>query len=584
MKLREIELENFRVFKEPTAFEFKPITIITGPNSSGKSSLFKALLLLKDSIDRDKGRTLNFHGDMHHLGEFEKAISKQADGKDAINFSLKFDLDKKYLPELFERNIYVNYSFGKELNITKISCKRGDVELFVFRLYVFDNGNSFIEINQELLIEHYLKEENYSTPPFEKGEVISKDKLREELASFDKENVERFIEILNQNYKSNLRYYYSKDEGFTLEKANRSFDRQYKSHYLIMSSFWETDIVEGAIGEHESYNGTPYQYDFRLKNAEALLKGTDEFQDYYNYLEDTAINYIHSGYLSFIASEIPKIITPFLEELSNNLTVDIDYLEAVRANTRRIYTLRSEGTGFNKLLLDFDNLFKSIKPNQVDFINRWLKEFDIADRMRIDSVEGVANKIVLEKDGKDTILADLGYGFTQFISILFKILLVAPPSFFSRKMAFEVVKNDLKLAGKSEGISKEKKRAQYQPSFTGDFLMLEEPETNLHPKLQSKIADMLSDASSELGVNFLVETHSEYLIRKFQYMVATKKIDPEHIVIYYIYPPNQIPEGRKQVEKIRIKPDGLLDNQFGAGFFDEATKLMVSAFTGESLN
>lgn len=46
-------LENFRVFKEYTWFDFAPITLLVGPNNSGKSSLIKALLLLKDNVDRE---------------------------------------------------------------------------------------------------------------------------------------------------------------------------------------------------------------------------------------------------------------------------------------------------------------------------------------------------------------------------------------------------------------------------------------------------------------------------------------------------------------------------------------------------
>lgn len=42
--LKGFGLENFRVFKDYTWFDFAPITILTGPNSSGKSSLIKALL------------------------------------------------------------------------------------------------------------------------------------------------------------------------------------------------------------------------------------------------------------------------------------------------------------------------------------------------------------------------------------------------------------------------------------------------------------------------------------------------------------------------------------------------------------
>ena len=47
-------LENFRVFEKMTVLEFAPITVLTGTNSSGKSSLIKAVLLLKENYEDQK--------------------------------------------------------------------------------------------------------------------------------------------------------------------------------------------------------------------------------------------------------------------------------------------------------------------------------------------------------------------------------------------------------------------------------------------------------------------------------------------------------------------------------------------------
>jgi hypothetical protein len=42
-------------------------------------------------------------------------------------------------------------------------------------------------------------------------------------------------------------------------------------------------------------------------------------------------------------------------------------------------------------------------------------------------------------------------------------------------------------------------------------------------------------------------------------------------VIYYFNAPNNIPAGEPQVKKIEILEDGSLSDDFGSGFFDEAT-------------
>jgi hypothetical protein len=231
------------------------------------------------------------------------------------------------------------------------------------------------------------------------------------------------------------------------------------------------------------------------------------------------------------------------------------YLEAVRANTQRIYTWQSQGTAFNQILLD---LVKSNKPWQLGFINYWLKEFGIAEELKIKFNEhGIGASVSVD----DTPLADLGYGVTQFLPILMKIVTCV------------------------EEYELDQKRPNNLNNFLPKILYIEEPETNLHPKLQSKLADMLIDANKKFNLQIIVETHSEYLIRKLQYLTANKSITPETTVIHYFYDPKEVrPEGVPQVKQINIREDGRLSGEFGAGFYDETARLMTAILTGESLN
>ncbi len=112
---------------------------------------------------------------------------------------------------------------------------------------------------------------------------------------------------------------------------------------------------------------------------------------------------------------------------------------------------------------------------------------------------------------------------------------------------------------------------QYEAKqFGGPLLVLEEPEVNLHPKFQSMLADVFAKACKSFHFQFIVETHSEYLIRKLQYLTAKGEIKPEDTVIYYFNNPNNVPPGEKQIKKINILEDGGLSDDFGPGFFDEA--------------
>ena len=90
MKLHSISFKNFRIF-ENQRFEFKPLTVLTGPNSSGKSTLVKGLTLLQENIKPPNylGR-LTFKVGNHQLGSFESIRTRNSKTKSII-FELKYE-------------------------------------------------------------------------------------------------------------------------------------------------------------------------------------------------------------------------------------------------------------------------------------------------------------------------------------------------------------------------------------------------------------------------------------------------------------------------------------------------------------
>ena len=56
--LGQFSVNNFRVFESENSFDFKPLTFLVGPNSSGKSSLMKLLSAL--SFSANESQDTNF--------------------------------------------------------------------------------------------------------------------------------------------------------------------------------------------------------------------------------------------------------------------------------------------------------------------------------------------------------------------------------------------------------------------------------------------------------------------------------------------------------------------------------------------
>ncbi len=69
-------------------------------------------------------------------------------------------------------------------------------------------------------------------------------------------------------------------------------------------------------------------------------------------------------------------------------------------------------------------------------------------------------------------------------------------------------------------------------SKPGDLLIIENPESHLHPKGQSKIAELCAIAAHN-GVQIIIESHSDHFLNGLRVATKNKIITPEKSQIYY---------------------------------------------------
>ena len=259
----------------------------------------------------------------------------------------------------------------------------------------------------------------------------------------------------------------------------------------------------------------------------------------------------------------------------------LEYVSSSRAEVKRLYTLDIKDQ-FSELLKRYFEAKRKLGPDDSrdvhmlncnpykinSFINKWVQQFGIGESISAEpDSDGVGIKIWITKDNdKKSLLADEGFGITQLVSILLQIETAILSAKGERINYYEGLED---LDGYDGGF-------QYEINT----IAVEEPEIHLHPAYQSLLADMMVEAYKKYNVHFIVETHSEYLIRKLQVLVAGKgneedlQISNDEISILYVNSPKVVAEtGDPQVKQIEICADGYLDDTFGEGFFDEATKL-----------
>ncbi len=177
--------------------------------------------------------------------------------------------------------------------------------------------------------------------------------------------------------------------------------------------------------------------------------------------------------------------------------------------------------------------------NNIAYLNKWVLRLGIADSINIQKLAELASTIKLSKNGKELELSKMGLGTQQLIPILMQIII-----------------------------------------GQGDLILLEEPENALHPNFQTLLADIFVEAYKSFKTHFVIETHSEYLIRKLQVLVKRGEIHPEDIAIYYFADAKNL-NIETRCNRITINEDGELNGIFGKGFIDEADSLAWELFRTE---
>ena len=103
------------------------------------------------------------------------------------------------------------------------------------------------------------------------------------------------------------------------------------------------------------------------------------------------------------------------------------------------------------------------------------------------------------RSGSHANIMDVGYGVSQSLPILVDVLERFNPR---RKCAF----------------------------------LLQQPEVHLHPRGQAELASLFVQACKQSGNQFLIETHSDYIIDRVRISVRKGLLEPDDVSILYFEP------------------------------------------------
>ena len=101
--ISEFNLTNFKAFAGPERIPIRPLTLIFGPNSSGKSSIFQCLLMLKQTLEQPPSHVtpLRVKGDLVDLSRYREFVYRHDQEENFTIGAVLHILNLKELDRLF---------------------------------------------------------------------------------------------------------------------------------------------------------------------------------------------------------------------------------------------------------------------------------------------------------------------------------------------------------------------------------------------------------------------------------------------------------------------------------------------------
>jgi hypothetical protein len=128
-------------------------------------------------------------------------------------------------------------------------------------------------------------------------------------------------------------------------------------------------------------------------------------------------------------------------------------------------------------------------------VSKWLRRLDLADEIDIARVgKTLFYQLEVVRGGERSNLVDVGFGVSQVLPVIVHLHFVPE----------------------------------------GSVILCEDPEAHLHPLAQAALADMFMEVAQQRKLQVLLETHSEYLFRRLQYLIAAGSVRSDECALYYV--------------------------------------------------
>ncbi len=451
-------IENLRCLSDTGLIELKPLTILVGQNSSGKSTFLRALPLLRQSVESRTTGPMLWYGRLVDFGSFHEAIRSEAEQKEIVfkfqfNFT-KSDSREKKIPWLFPYFLPEKLSISVILKVTE-DLKQGMTRMKECHLSFAGHQIKMAFDNEEKVISFKIND----------LDVLS-------LAE-------------NQPFDAKFKYLMPSIEINYFDPETELTERKSLAE-IVFLNYPPIGVANLAVGSSQAMLANIQKNAHGVDNtSKSWTVNSKIFKDF----RDQAIAY----QLQDLLRGIDEYLAAF--------TASINYIGPVRATAERYYRIQefavdeidSQGKNLAMLLRNF-----TTEEGQ-QFAEWTQKYFDVIPTFQ--STSGHFSIKLTEKEGKTAFnLADTGFGFSQVWPIITELWRLS----HQRTQASQQIPHSARLP---LVFAIEQPELHLHPS--------------LQAKLADTFLATIETArQANIDLRLIIETHSETIINRLGHRIA----------------------------------------------------------------
>lgn len=570
--LRNISVENFKSIGRTVDIELAPLSIVTGANSSGKSSLLQCLLVLLQTFRHSSPeRQLILNGPLTQLGDFEDILNDSA-AERAISIGLTIapTAPADDTPQALIRRTRVPvlvealWTFSDKPLRSDVSSNESKTFPSLSRLCLksfFESADDYQPFQLNVKRHAWSNRRRVEVEGY--SEALPESLVRSLSWSLSSEPKVLGSDIRGAQFDHCLPTQFTSRYDLRQEIARRIIDElstptrstQIPSDYPVFRELWE--IISEVIADTNEL--PPVEDVLTMREVRNWLRQRSpvarrRFIQQMEFRGDEILR----RYAKMSTPE-PWLFSHSMPEPWARSTsavkdsiLSLRYLGPLRAQPAPIYpvatTLGAEDVGpsgewtaavldtYREKSIEFvppsaipiqTTNVPTIRATLLEAVTMWMQYLGVAFSVSTTDRGSLGHELTVSNDesGRRVPLTHVGVGVSQCLPVVVTLLLAPKDS----------------------------------------MTLLEQPELHLHPAVQSKLGDFLL-AMTVSGRQCLVETHSEYLINRLRLRIAESEgvAVRDQIGLYYT---EEVDRSTK-FEKVDVNEYGSVIS-WPKGFFDE---------------